>query len=138
MKFGDLAIFAKVGWEILEIRLRYSYLAPVSILFRLQTGAVHENESHCAIHFRGTTPGSDGQAFYCAQSEILPVKLDREKDVPGLFHRLLFPDSAKKKITCGVGIDANPGSTQGHFNRENLRVRYRASIRNLFSRENSE
>ena len=67
MKFGDLAIFAKVGWEILEIRLRYSYLAPVSILFRLQTGAVHENESHCAIHFRGTTPGSDGQAFYCAQ-----------------------------------------------------------------------
>ena len=40
MKFGDLAIFAKVGWDILEKRLRYSYLAPVSILFRLQTGAV--------------------------------------------------------------------------------------------------
>ena len=42
MKFGDLAIFAKVGWEILEIRLRYSYLAPVSILLvsdRMQTGA---------------------------------------------------------------------------------------------------
>ena len=37
MKFGDLAIFAKVGWDILENRLRYSYLAPVSILFRLQT-----------------------------------------------------------------------------------------------------
>ena len=61
------------------------------------------------------------------RSEILPVKMDREKDVPGLFHRLLFLDSAKKKITCGVGIDANPGSTQGHFNRENLRARYRAS-----------
>ena len=56
MKFGDLAIFAKVGWEILEIRLRYSYLAPVSILFRLQTGAFHENESHFAIEFRGSTP----------------------------------------------------------------------------------
>ena len=42
MKFGDLAIFAKVGWEILEIRLRYSYLAPVCILLgcdKLQTGA---------------------------------------------------------------------------------------------------
>ena len=46
MKFGDLAIFAKVGWEILEIRLRYSYLAPVSILFRLQTGAVGEARPH--------------------------------------------------------------------------------------------
>ena len=56
MKFGDLAIFAKVGWEILEIRLRYSYLAPVSILFRLQTGAFHEQESHFAIEFRGSTP----------------------------------------------------------------------------------
>jgi hypothetical protein len=63
MKFGDLAIFAKVGWDILENRLRYSYLAPVSILFRLQTGAFHENESHfaiefrgSAIHFRGSTP----------------------------------------------------------------------------------
>ena len=56
MKFGDLAIFAKVGWEILEIRLRYSYLAPVSILFRLQTVAFHENESHFAIEFRGSTP----------------------------------------------------------------------------------
>ena len=42
MKFGDLAIFAKVGWEILEIRLQYSYLAPVCILLgcdKLQTGA---------------------------------------------------------------------------------------------------
>ena len=56
MKFGDLAIFAKVGWDILEIRLRYSYLAPVSILFRLQTGAFHENESHFATEFRGSTP----------------------------------------------------------------------------------
>jgi len=41
--------------------------------------------------------------------------MDREKDVPGLFHRLLFLDSAKKKITCGVEIDTHPD----HFNREN-------------------
>ena len=68
MKFGDLAIFAKVGWEILEIRLRYSYLAPVSILFRLQTGAFHENESHFAIEFRGSTPHYDGQTLQCADA----------------------------------------------------------------------
>ena len=72
MKFGDLAIFAKVGWEILEIRLRYSYLAPVSILFRLQTGAFHENESHFAIEFRGSTPPDarpyDGQTRQCADA----------------------------------------------------------------------
>ena len=53
MKFGDLVIFAKLGWDILENRVEFF--------------EIHENESHCAIHFRGTTPGSDGQAFFCAQ-----------------------------------------------------------------------
>jgi hypothetical protein len=32
MKFGDLAIFAKVGWEILENRVKCP--------------EIHENESH--------------------------------------------------------------------------------------------
>ena len=41
MKFGDLAIFAKVGWDILENRVKCP--------------EIHENESHFAIHFRGAT-----------------------------------------------------------------------------------
>ena len=43
------------------------------------------------------------------RSEILPVKMNREEDVPGLFRRLLFLDSAKKKMTP-VEIDPHPGS----------------------------
>ena len=46
MKFGDLAIFAKVGWEILENRVKCP--------------EIHENESHFAIHFRGATSPHDG------------------------------------------------------------------------------
>ena len=46
MKFGDLAIFAKVGWDILENRVKCP--------------EIHENESHFAIHFRGATTRYDG------------------------------------------------------------------------------
>ena len=46
MKFGDLAIFANVGWDILENRVKCP--------------EIHENESHFAIHFRGATTRYDG------------------------------------------------------------------------------
>ena len=56
------------------------------------------------------------------RSEIFPVKINREKDVPGLFRRFLFLVSAKRKsrVYPESGI---LGTTWGHFNRENLRAR---------------
>ena len=55
-------------------------------------------------------------------SEILPVTMNREKAVPGLFRRSLFLVSAKKKVTCLHGIGEDLGTTWGPFKWENLRT----------------
>jgi hypothetical protein len=46
MKFGDLAIFAKVGWDILENRVKCP--------------EIHENESHLRFIFVAPLPATTG------------------------------------------------------------------------------
>jgi hypothetical protein len=59
MKFGDLAIFAKVGWDILENRVKCP--------------EIHENESHLRFIFVAPLPATTGLGCWCA--EIPPGRL---------------------------------------------------------------